>query len=170
MLAIPPPPNAFTVQTLIPGVLSSAYRTASAVFLVFVFNLCFLWLPHFIICLHWLFGALFTFVLDDLMLVIGNFIYTPWFQIWWLCGNSPEIPVWFEPHYLSSFQEAPCAEGRPVSVMFLSTATVPLSSARQMSSFRMDILARTAKPTATMACANIMTRSVRSSLVQVRYL
>jgi hypothetical protein len=39
-----------------------------------------------------------------------------------------------------------------------------------MSSFRMDILARTAKPTATMACANIMTRSVRSSLVQVRYL
>lgn len=57
-----------------------------------------------------------------------------------------------------------------MSVMSPSTAMAPLSSVHQMSSFRMDILARITKPTVTMACASIMTHSVRSSLVQVRNL
>lgn len=67
--------------------------TDSAVFLVFVFNLCFFWLPvrfvfHFIICMNWLCWALFPFVLGDVMSGVGTFIYTLWFQIWWLCGLS----------------------------------------------------------------------------------
>ena len=46
---------------------------------------------------------------------------------------------------------------------------VLLSSVSQMFLFRMGILARITKPIVTMACANIMMLSVKSSLAQVRY-
>lgn len=46
---------------------------------------------------------------------------------------------------------------------------VLLSSVSQMFLFRMGILARITKPIVTMACANIMMLSVKSSLAQIRY-
>lgn len=56
--------------------------------------------------------------------------------------------------------------GKPMSVMFQSTAMVLPSSVSQMFLFRMDILVRITKPIVTMACASIMMLSVKSSLAQ----
>lgn len=56
-----------------------------------------------------------------------------------------------------------------MNVMFQNIATVLLSSVSQMFLFRMDTLARITEPIVTMACANIMMLSVKSSLAQVRY-
>lgn len=64
------------------------------------------------------------------------------------------------------FQEVLYVEEKLMNVMFQNIAMVHLSSVNQMFLFRMDILARTTKPIATMACANIMMLSVKSSLAQ----
>lgn len=64
------------------------------------------------------------------------------------------------------FQEVLYAEEKPMNVMFQNIVMVLLSSVSQMFLFRMDILARITKPIVTMACANIMMLSVKSSLAQ----
>lgn len=56
-----------------------------------------------------------------------------------------------------------------MNVMFQNIAMVLLSFVSQMFLFRMDIPARITKLIVTMACANTMMRSVKSSLAQVRY-
>lgn len=99
-----------------------------------------------------------TFI--DINVVVSNLI-----SLW----NCPDIEVSFESYYPSFFQEVLYAEEKPMNVMFQNIAMVLLSSVSLMFLFRMDILARITKPIVTMACANIMMLSVKSSLAQVRY-